>query len=95
MNNSCGVCKYGNDTKPGGQKVSPGTVWCSHRSIQMARNRQMPCFAPVGGKKVPHCIECKKAKMAKPSGDVPQIGHIWCEKRHFEINKQRSMDCFE
>lgn len=74
---------------------SSGTVWCSHRNIQMAKNRQMPCFVPISGLKTRHCVECRKAKMRKPAGELPQLGHIWCEKRHIEIGKQRMMDCFE
>ncbi|MBI5638803.1 MAG: hypothetical protein HZA17_00100 [Nitrospirae bacterium] len=92
---TCGVCKHGSDTKPGGQKPSPGTAWCLHRGVQMAKNRQMPCFVPVGGVKPKHCIDCKKSRIIKPSGETPQLGNVWCEKKHAEINKHRSMECFE
>jgi len=95
MNKTCAECKYWNETKPGGQKTSPGTVWCSHRSIQMARFRQMPCFVAIAGVKPKHCCECKKAKMTKPTGEAPLVGHVWCEKRQFEIGKQRNMECLE
>ncbi len=95
MNNSCAWCKHGQPTKPNGQKVSPGTVWCGQRSMQMGKNRPMPCFQAIGVHKVHHCIDCKWARMVKHSGETPQLGHIWCEKRHAEMNKQRSMECFE
>lgn len=94
-NNICGTCKHGHDSKPGGQRPSPGTVWCIQRSIQMAKNRQMPCFVPLYVVKIRHCVACKKAKMLKPSGETPQLGNIWCEKKHVEMNKQRNMECFE
>ena len=95
MNNSCRECKFGHDTKPGGQRPSPGTVWCAHRSIQMAMNRQMPCFTPIRGRKTRPCFGCKRARITKPTGRSLQLGHVWCEKKRFEINKQRCMDCFE
>lgn len=95
MSNLCGACKYGHDTKPGGQTPSPGTVWCIQRNIQMAKNRQMTCFSPFVVKKIRHCYECKKSKITKPTGESPQLGNVWCEKKHLEINKQRGMECFE
>ena len=95
MQNSCGICKHGHQTRPGGQTISPGTVWCSQRSMPMAKNRALSCFVPLGGMKVRVCVECKKAKMLKPSGETPQLGNIWCAKKHVEMNKQRSMECFE
>ncbi len=91
----CGSCKYGYDVRPGGQKPSPGTVWCGQRGMQMAKNRQMPCHVRLGRAQARHCIDCKKAKMLKPSGETPQLGNVWCEKKHIEINKQRNMECFE
>jgi len=94
MSNQCGTCKYGHDTKANGQKVSPGTVWCGQRNLQMGKLRQMPCFVPPPGTHARHCLDCKRAKMLTPTG-APQLGNIWCEKRHVEINKQRSMECFE
>ena len=95
MNKLCETCKYGYDIKPGGVRPSPGTVWCGKRSIQMAKNREMPCFVPFGGKKITHCFECKKAKITTPSGSALQLGNVWCEKKKIEIHKMRSMDCFE
>jgi hypothetical protein len=93
--NLCGMCKYGHDVKPGGQKPSQGTVWCAQRGMQMGKNRQMPCYARFGRAQTHHCIDCKKARMLKPSGETPQLGNVWCEKKHIEINKQRNMECFE
>jgi hypothetical protein len=95
LNKLCGTCKYGYEEKPGGHKPSPGTVWCGKRSIQMAKNREMPCFVSFGGKKTTHCFECKKAKITTPSGGALQLGNVWCEKKKTEIHKMRSMDCFE
>jgi hypothetical protein len=95
LSNTCGVCKHGHETKPGGQRPSPGTVWCVHRGIQMAKNRSMQCFVALAGAPVKHCLDCKKAKKTRPTGETPPVGQIWCEKRHTEIHKQRSMDCFE
>ena len=93
LNKFCGSCKFGYDTKPGGQSPSPGTVWCGKRSIQMARSREMPCFIPL--KKMRHCSECKRAKITTPSGGALQLGNIWCDKKRTEVHKMRSMDCFE
>lgn len=95
MANTCAVCKFGQETKPGGQRPPQGTVWCVQRGIQMARHRSMQCFVPVAGAPAKHCFGCKKAKRTKPSGETPQIGFIWCEKKHDEVHKQRNMDCFE
>jgi hypothetical protein len=61
----------------------------------MAKNREMPCFADIGGKKIRHCVDCKKAKITLPSGGALHLGNIWCEKKKIEIHKMRSMDCFE
>ncbi len=94
LNKFCGACKFGYDTKPGGQKPSPGTVWCGKRSIQMAINREMPCFVPLK-QAIRHCVDCKKAKITTPSGSALQLGNVWCEKKKSEIHKMRSMDCFE
>ena len=91
----CGKCKYGHPEKPGGQRVSAGTVWCSKRTIQMGKTRQMNCFVPLGGVLFPQCIKCKWAKYVKPRGGTPEPGNVWCEKRHFEINKLRKVECFE
>lgn len=95
MNKSCLRCKYGYDTKPGGQKPSPGTVWCSKRSIQMAKNREMPCFIALKGLTINYCIDCKRARVTTPSGSAPQLSNIWCDKKHIEMPKRRTMDCFE
>ena len=95
MNNICGACKHGHDKKTGGEKPSPGTVWCAQRSIQMGKSRQMPCFIAAVGIKATHCLDCKRAKMLTNVGVTPQLGNVWCEKRHVEINKQRCMGCFE
>jgi hypothetical protein len=95
MNNTCGSCKYGSDTKTGGGKVSPGTVWCSQRSMQMGKFRQLPCYAGVGGKVVNRCSACKRARMRTPAGVSPRLGTVWCDKKHLEVNKQLSMECFE
>jgi hypothetical protein len=94
VNKFCGACKYGYDTKPGGQRPSPGTVWCGKRSIQMAKNREMPCFVALK-QVIRHCEDCKKAKITTPSGSALQLGNIWCEKKKTEVHKMRSMDCFE
>ncbi|MCE5195357.1 MAG: hypothetical protein LLF28_07935 [Nitrospiraceae bacterium] len=94
MENFCKDCKYGCETKPTGIKPQTGTVWCSHRGMQMGLNRQMPCFVPLKIKKN-HCFSCKHAKITKPSGESPSLGNIWCDKKREEINKQRMMDCFE
>ena len=93
--NICARCRHGREEKPGGQRPSPGTVWCSQRNIQMAKGRQMPCFSPFGGIKPKHCMDCKRAKMLKPTGESPPLGDVWCEKRRIEVNKLRSMECFE
>jgi hypothetical protein len=93
MNKFCGFCKYGYDTKPEGQRPTPGTVWCGKRSLQMGKNREMPCFVPL--KKVKHCADCRKAKITTPSGGALQPGNVWCEKKKIEIHKRRGMDCFE
>lgn len=95
MTDVCGTCKHGHDTRPGGVKVSPGTVWCGQRNLQMGKSRQMPCFIAAGGRKARHCADCKKAKMLAPLGESIGLGNVWCEKRRMEINKQRSMECFE
>lgn len=95
MNNTCGLCKYGHDTKPGGGKASPGTVWCMQRNMQMGKNRQMPCYVGGGGRIVSRCSACKRAKLQTPTGGSPRLGTIWCEKRRLEVNKQLSMECFE
>ncbi|HUI46896.1 MAG TPA: hypothetical protein VL122_13035 [Nitrospirota bacterium] len=95
MANTCGTCKYGHETKPGGQHPSPNTVWCAQRGIQMAKHRSIQCFTPPASRPARHCLDCKKAKLTKPSGEAPQIGHVWCEKRHAEFGKQRNMECFE
>jgi len=94
LNKVCGVCKFGYDTKPGGQKPSPATVWGGKRSIQMAKNREMPCFVPLK-QVIRHCVVCKKARITTPSGSALQLGNVWCEKKKVEIHKTRSMDCFE
>lgn len=95
MNNSCGTCKYGNETKPSGGKSSPGTTWCSKRNMQMGKNRQLPCYSGIGGKTINRCTSCKRAKLHTPTGEIPRLGTVWCEKRHIEVNKQLSMECFE
>ncbi|MBK5275195.1 MAG: hypothetical protein JJE30_09120 [Desulfuromonadales bacterium] len=95
MNNSCGSCKYGHDTKSGGGKASPGTVWCSQRNMQMGQNRPLPCFVAIGGRIIKRCSACKQAKLHMPTGGNPRLGTVWCEKKHLEINKQLSMECFE
>ncbi|MDA8083913.1 MAG: hypothetical protein M0024_09685 [Nitrospiraceae bacterium] len=95
MSSNCGICRHGHDTKPDGQKPSPGTVWCGQRKIQMAKHRQMPCFVSLPGMKIGHCVDCRRARITKPTGGSPQLGNVWCEKKHLEINKQRSMECFE
>ena len=95
MANTCLVCKFGKEEKPGGQRPPPGTVWCVQRSIQMAKHRSMQCFVPLAGGPAKHCVDCKKAKISKPTGETPQVGHVWCEKLHMEIHKQRSKECFE
>ncbi len=95
MTDICGACNYGHDTRPGGGKASPGTVWCAQRNMQMGKNRQMSCFVAVGGRKARHCADCKRAKMLAPSGESPRLGNIWCEKKRAEMNKQRGMECFE
>lgn len=95
MGNLCGACKHGHDTKAGGAKVSPGTVWCSQRNLQMGRMRQMPCFVAASGYRPKHCIDCRHAKAQTHTGETPRLGNIWCDKRHLEINKQRCMECFE
>jgi hypothetical protein len=95
MSNQCGTCKHGHDTKAGGLKVSPGTVWCGQRNFQMGKLRQMTCFVPAVGIRAKHCLDCKRAKMLTHTGDTPRLGNIWCDKRHAEINKQRTMECFE
>jgi len=95
MNAVCGSCKHSGDRKPGGAAVSPGTVWCAQRSIQMAKSRMMPCYVPIAKVRISKCVDCKKAKMLKPSGENPALGNVWCEKKHLEINKQRNMECFE
>ena len=94
MNKQCGACKFGYEEKPGGQKPSPGTVWCGKRSIQMAKHREMPCFVPLR-QAVRHCADCKRAKITLPSGGALQLGNIWCEKKKVEVHKMRNMDCFE
>jgi len=95
MYNFCEECKYSFATKPEGQSPPPGTVWCDHRSIQMARKRQMPCFTPLRVRKTGHCFVCTKARTTLPSGKSPQAGHVWCEEKYSVINKQRFMDCVE
>jgi hypothetical protein len=95
MASGCGGCKHGHDTRPGGGKASPGTVWCSQRNMQMGKSRLMPCFVAAGGRPVRHCADCKKAKLHAPAGEVLGLGNIWCEKRRVEVNRQRSMECFE
>lgn len=95
MDNICCRCRHGHETKPDGWMPSQGTVWCSQRSMQMGKMRQMPCFIPSGGITPRHCVDCKKAKISKPAGESPQLGNVWCEKKHIEINKRRSMECFE
>ena len=95
MANTCGVCKFGQETKPGGQRPSPGTMWCVHRGIQMAKHRCMQCFVPCAGGPARHCADCKKAKKTRPNGETPQIGHLWCERKHVDMHRQRNMECFE
>ncbi|NJD57682.1 MAG: hypothetical protein FIA94_14930 [Nitrospirae bacterium] len=95
MNTVCASCKYGYDRKPGGEKPSPGTVWCGKRKLQMAKHRQMDCFTPLPGIKVRHCADCKRAKITLPSGGALQPGNVWCDRKKTEIHKMRSMDCFE
>jgi hypothetical protein len=95
MSNTCRLCKFGQEVRPGGQRPSPGTVWCAQRCIQMARHRSMQCFVPPAGGPARLCRECKKAKMTRPTGATPQIGHIWCETKRMEMHKQRNMECFE
>ena len=94
MNKSCVECKYGYEAKPGGQKSSPGTVWCGKRMLQMGKHREMPCFVPLR-QAIRHCVDCKRAKITTPSGGGLQLGNIWCEKKKMEIHKMRSKDCFE
>ncbi|TNF53723.1 hypothetical protein EP227_05530 [bacterium] len=95
MNPSCKECKFGHDTKPNGQRLTPRIVWCTQRGIQIASNRQMSCFKPMRGRALGHCSDCKRARITKPSGKSTQLGYVWCEKKRSEINKQRSMECFE
>jgi hypothetical protein len=95
MNNQCMACKHGHSTMAGGVKISPGTVWCSQRSLLMGKMRQMPCFVAAAGVRPRHCVDCKRARMQTHAGETPRLGNIWCDKRHLEINKQRAMDCFE
>jgi len=94
LNKQCSVCKFGHDEKSGGQKPSPGTVWCGKRAIQMAKHREMPCFVPLR-QVIRHCVDCKKAKITSPSGSALQLGNIWCDKKKAEIHKMRNMECFE
>ena len=91
----CGLCKHGHDTRPTGEKTSPGTVWCDQRKLQMARGRQMPCFVMKAGLKVNHCADCKRARMLTQSGVSPRPGNVWCGRKQVEINRQRTMECFE
>jgi hypothetical protein len=95
MPNTCGICKYGYDTKPSGERPSAGTIWCGKRKIQMAKHRQMDCFTPLPGIRVHHCADCKRAKITLPSGGALQLGNVWCDRKKVEIHKMRSMDCFE
>lgn len=95
MKSGCGSCRHGNDRKPDGAVTSGGTVWCGLRKLQMARNRKMPCLAPLADAKVKRCIDCSKSKMLKPSGETPALGNVWCEKKRVEMNKLRGMECFE
>jgi len=95
MPNACGICKYGCDTKPSGERPSSGTVWCGKRKIQMAKHRQMDCFMPLPGIKIHHCVDCKRARITLPSGGALQLGNVWCDRKKFEIHKMRSMECFE
>jgi hypothetical protein len=95
MTNQCGTCKHGHDNKAGGMKVSPGTVWCGQRSLQMGKMRQMPCFVVAAGTRPRHCVDCKRARMLINPGEPPKPGNVWCDKRHIEINKQRALECFE
>ncbi|MBL0224389.1 MAG: hypothetical protein IPQ16_02045 [Geobacteraceae bacterium] len=95
MANLCGTCKHGHETKPGGTKASPGTVWCGQRNLQMGKQRQLPCFVAPGGVRPRHCLDCKRAKLLSQTGEAPRPGNVWCDKRHTEINKQRTMECFE
>jgi len=94
MERSCGICKHGHEKKPDGHAVSPGTVWCTKRAIQMARHRDMPCFVPLF-RQARYCMDCKRAKITLPSGGALQLGNVWCEKKKIEMHKKRSMDCFE
>lgn len=92
----CGKCKYGHSEKPGGERTSSGTVWCSKRTIQMGKTRKMTCFKEHGGgMKSRQCHSCKWAKFVKPGGGTPELGNVWCDKRHFEINRLRKVECFE
>jgi hypothetical protein len=91
----CGQCKFGHKEKPGGQMPSPGTVWCSKRTMQMGKQRKMSCFVPLVARHKRQCIECKYAKHVKPHGGTPEPVNVWCDKRHFEIQKLRKMECFE
>lgn len=95
MNNSCGTCKYSNDTKLNGGKPSPGTTWCSKRSMQMGKERQMTCYSGICQKTINRCTSCKHAKLHTPTGDLPRLGTVWCDRRHAEVNKQLCLECFE
>lgn len=95
MTKTCGICKYGFDTKPSGERPSHGTVWCGKRKIQMAQHRQMDCFMPMPGIMIHHCVDCKRARISLPSGGSLQLGNVWCDRKKIEIHKMRSMDCFE
>ncbi len=95
MKNTCGVCRHGHDTKPGGEKPPPNTVWCGQRKIAMGQHRQMSCFKPFPGVKVHHCADCKRAKITTPSGGSLKLGNVWCDRKREEIHKMRTMDCFE
>lgn len=94
MERQCGVCRYGLERKPDGQRPSAGTVWCSKRGLQMAKNRDMPCFVALF-RKQHYCMDCKRAKITTLTGASLQLGYVWCEKKKAEIHKKRNMDCFE
>jgi hypothetical protein len=94
MNNTCGVCRYGHDKKPGGQRPPAGTVWCPKRNMAMGKNRRMKCFVSLAGKGAAECRRCRWARKSRPDGVPPKVGHVWCDKRDIEIAKMRNMECF-
>ena len=87
MTNQCGTCKHGHDKNAGGMKVSPGTVWCGQRSLQMGKMRQMPCFVAAAGTRCRHCIDCKRARMLINMGICGVRIALLQSKRSFKLCK--------